>query len=123
MTEQELFDTAFAGILKQRAYAYRDHMCRYFDTHTGNRCHIGLLFTPEEAQVLEERYGGQGAYFAVRLTPLQPHTEFLRRLQQVHDELAEMDNPFDLARYHAAMCVFAQRHGLTLPTLPKETTA
>lgn len=123
MTEQELFDTAFAGILKQRAYAYRDHMCRYFDTRTGNRCHVGLLFTPDEAKEIELKYSGQGAYFAVRKTPLQPYSEFLRRLQQVHDELAGMDNPFDRVEYHAAMCVFAQRHGLTLPTLPKETTA
>lgn len=118
MTEQELFDTAFAGMVKQGAYGYDRGRCTYFDAHTGNRCHVGLLFTPEEAQAIELQYAGQGAYFAVRKTPLQPYSEFLRRLQQVHDELADADDPFDLAQYHAAMCIFAQRNGLTLPELP-----
>lgn len=120
MTEQELFDTAFAGMLKQGAYSYDNelHMCFYAQPGTGNRCHVGLLFTPEEAQGIEKKMSGMGVVFALHGTRLHPHIRFLRDLQMVHDRLALRGLSFDPVEYHAAMCVFAQRHGLNLPELP-----
>ncbi len=126
-TEQDLFDKAYNGIIKQGDLAF-DHMngnCFYY-TSGGSKCNIGQVLDDLGAKKLEG-----WLISAEKLSKKEGYTwladydgRFLNDLQQAHDHSAE-GNTIDarMNNYKKKMRAVAEYYNLRPPNADTDNTA
>lgn len=134
MTPQEAFDRAYLGVMKQGALAKSGRVCVYYNSDNGARCGIGHVVTLECAKQLtdgwvedidsalidrredgelDSSYATNGARMArEELAGLD--VDWLAGLQASHDGAGNLEE------YDRSMREFADREGLTVPSLEVE---
>lgn len=94
MTNQEIFDKALNGILKQGVPSMMSSgVCKYRGPN-GTMCAVGLLLTDDEALAMDDVMGAIDD-LPVELVPerLLPHMDLLSAIQCAHD-YASSRTPF-----------------------------
>lgn len=91
MTNQEIFDKALNGILKQGVPSMNSMgLCKYRGPN-GTMCAVGLFVTDDEAEVMDADPGMcaiKDLPYAVVPDRLRPHLDLLADLQWAHDNAA-----------------------------------
>jgi hypothetical protein len=114
MTQQEAFNKAYLGIIKQGGPAIiGTKSCRY-RTIDGKKCGVGQLFPDSEyKEGFEGKRANLIAGFVPSLARLNPH--FLTNLQGAHDGAAGGPREFFITDFKQRMAYIAKQYKLEIP--------
>lgn len=130
MNKQEMFNTAYIGIIKQGGPSVEGDSCAY-RSKNGRKCAAGWLMTDEDyAKVCK---GGAADDTAINTTGIgalnglpdffRDNILFIGRLQRAHDdcyfETLDSDAAF-INNFKVRMAELAARHNLTIPEIPSD---
>jgi len=117
MTEQEIFDTAVIGVLKQGIASVRDGGACAYRGKNGTKCAVGFLISDEEAEKYDEfdEYGVRDLISSGFLQGFVYYSDLLADLQRAHDKAAH-EEEFVGAFYKRAKRV-AAAYGLSISSL------
>lgn len=116
MTEQEIFDTASKGMLKQGcrslAPGFPHHTCVYRgDNNT--KCAVGFILTDKEVTEEVEAIGAVRDLYEANLLPerLIPYKDLLSDLQRIHDN-TELSGDALVNYWKEQLTILAERYNL-----------
>lgn len=118
MNNQTAFEIAIEGILVQGGFGSSDGRCVYYSPRSGNRCAVGQLLTPENAEKWQATWRGSiwsvldNAPRLLADLPSGTDLDFLQALQRFHDGQANRNLVFDREDFITRARDFAAFHDL-----------